>query len=49
MLPRVRGRNPGGFPLLRQRYIRRGLTMNRNVTIGLGTLIVIIIIVALLF
>jgi hypothetical protein len=27
----------------------RGLTMNRNVTIGLGTLIVIIIIVALLF
>jgi hypothetical protein len=35
--------------LLRERYIRRGLTMNRNVTIGLGTLIIIIIIVALVF
>jgi hypothetical protein len=31
------------------RYIRKGNVMNRNVTIGLGTLIVIIIIVALLF
>jgi hypothetical protein len=30
------------------RYIR-GNTMNRNVTIGLGTLIIIIIIVALVF
>ncbi|HEX8511999.1 MAG TPA: hypothetical protein VF688_02710 [Allosphingosinicella sp.] len=28
---------------------KRGLTMNRNVTIGLGTLILIIIVVALLF
>ena len=36
-------------PLLRQRHIHRGSTMNRNVTIGLGTLIVIIIIVALVF
>lgn len=37
------------FPLLRERTIRRGSIMNRNVTIGLGTLIVIIIVVALLF
>jgi hypothetical protein len=29
--------------------IRRGITMNRNVTIGLGTLIIIIIVVALVF
>jgi hypothetical protein len=28
---------------------KRGLAMNRNVTIGLGTLIIIIIIVALVF
>jgi hypothetical protein len=42
-------RNPARSPLLRKRHIQRGLTMNRNVTIGLGTLIVIIIIVALLF
>jgi hypothetical protein len=31
------------------RYIRRETVMNRNVTIGLGTLILIIIVVALLF
>lgn len=37
------------FSLLRKRHIRRGFTMNRNVTISLGALIVIIIIVALIF
>ena len=45
------GRRAGtaaGLALLRERHIRRGQDMNRNVTIGLGTLIVIIIIVALL-
>ena len=36
-------------PLCYESATPRGLTMNRNVTIGLGTLIVIIIIVALLF
>jgi hypothetical protein len=35
--------------LLRQRHIQRGTAMNRSVTIGLGTLIIIIIVVALLF
>jgi hypothetical protein len=35
--------------LLRERHIRRGQAMNRNVTISLGALIVIIIIVALVF
>jgi hypothetical protein len=35
--------------LLRERHIRRGTLMNRNVTISLGALIVIIIIVALVF
>jgi hypothetical protein len=35
--------------LLRERHIKRGLSMNRNVTIGLGTLIIIIIVVALVF
>ena len=35
--------------LLRERHIRRGISMNRNVTISLGALIVIIIIVALVF
>jgi hypothetical protein len=35
--------------LLRKRTIQRGSRMNRNVTIGLGTLIVIIVIVALVF
>jgi hypothetical protein len=42
-------RNRDRPPWLRKRHIQRGLTMNRNVTIGLGTLIVIIIIVALVF
>jgi hypothetical protein len=36
-------------PLCYGSATQRGLTMNRNVTIGLGTLIVIIIIVALVF
>ena len=35
--------------LLRERHIRRGQEMGRNVTISLGALIVIIIIVALVF
>jgi hypothetical protein len=38
-----------GPALLRERYIQKGIPMNRNVTIGLGTLIIIIIIVALVF
>jgi hypothetical protein len=43
-------REPGPAPLCYgSAPSKRGLTMNRNVTIGLGTLIVIIIIVALVF
>jgi hypothetical protein len=42
-------RNRYSRPVVRVAVIRRGITMNRNVTIGLGTLIIIIIIVALVF
>jgi hypothetical protein len=48
--PAASGRaEPGLVSLCYGRATSKGITMNRNVTIGLGTLIIIIIIVALVF